>query len=285
MKLLRTPTILTFYQCLLISCKENKYFIYIVFISCLQEHQTSDDTMKYCCKICFHRYNEDQRRPRVLPCGHSYCSHCISNHLVENKVVCPTCRKEHGAERCSDFSVNYEVEHNMSISGSSPDVESQMKTAPLEKPQGISRMLRSTRDEYCKQIQEAETEVREKKSNLEVYESQMNTWKEEHQKEMEFHLSCAQEHREVITSINKENQTVREASGQADNILKEVRTSGNDLNAADSNKNLLLSMEKSSCVYDSVQEWNSDIQKAYPNSKLIIRSQEVSIDILLKKNS
>ena len=44
------------------------------------------------CKICFLIYNEN-RKPLVLPCGHSYCSTCVKA-LQPDDGFCPSCRKE-----------------------------------------------------------------------------------------------------------------------------------------------------------------------------------------------
>ena len=47
------------------------------------------------CKICCELYNNCEHRPIVLmPCGHSYCSKCVSILKQEYPVNCPICREE-----------------------------------------------------------------------------------------------------------------------------------------------------------------------------------------------
>lgn len=40
------------------------------------------------CGICFHRYNESERLPLSLPCGHVFCKSCIKN-LLHTSGLCP----------------------------------------------------------------------------------------------------------------------------------------------------------------------------------------------------
>ena len=42
------------------------------------------------CPICYQLFNN----PKYLPCHHSYCEQCLEKMQVQNKIVCPECRKE-----------------------------------------------------------------------------------------------------------------------------------------------------------------------------------------------
>ena len=44
------------------------------------------------CSICSERYNSENKCPRLLRCGHSFCSSCLERLLHGNTIVCPTCR-------------------------------------------------------------------------------------------------------------------------------------------------------------------------------------------------
>ena len=46
------------------------------------------------CAICLDEYNARTRRyVRQLPCGHTFCSTCISRWVSQHSASCPTCRK------------------------------------------------------------------------------------------------------------------------------------------------------------------------------------------------
>ena len=44
------------------------------------------------CSICFEGYNDQSKCPRLLSCGHSFCSCCLERLLRGNTIDCPKCR-------------------------------------------------------------------------------------------------------------------------------------------------------------------------------------------------
>lgn len=44
------------------------------------------------CAVCKEDFNDSDRAPRNLSCGHSSCSHCLTNMSVRASVPCPVCR-------------------------------------------------------------------------------------------------------------------------------------------------------------------------------------------------
>ena len=44
------------------------------------------------CSICYEHYDDQSKCPRLLNCGHSFCSRCLKRLLHRNTIDCPKCR-------------------------------------------------------------------------------------------------------------------------------------------------------------------------------------------------
>ena len=42
------------------------------------------------CPVCYQLF----KKPKYLPCHHSYCEQCLEKMQVQSKIICPKCRKE-----------------------------------------------------------------------------------------------------------------------------------------------------------------------------------------------
>ena len=45
------------------------------------------------CPICYDQYNDKDKIPRILHCGHTFCQICLMDLRTSNILTCPTCRK------------------------------------------------------------------------------------------------------------------------------------------------------------------------------------------------
>ena len=44
------------------------------------------------CSVCTECYDDKKKCPRLLSCGHSFCSSCLEKLLHDKTIACPTCR-------------------------------------------------------------------------------------------------------------------------------------------------------------------------------------------------
>ncbi|CAL4125484.1 unnamed protein product, partial [Meganyctiphanes norvegica] len=61
------------------------------------------------CIVCFSHYDEEEHRPRVMPCGHTLCSDCLERAIREDSKMCPKCRARYSASNVDDLSVNFSL--------------------------------------------------------------------------------------------------------------------------------------------------------------------------------
>jgi len=64
------------------------------------------------CESCEERFNEDDRKPVILPdCGHTFCEACVSKLLHMNPCICPNeaCRREVVQKDPSKYLRNHKI--------------------------------------------------------------------------------------------------------------------------------------------------------------------------------
>ena len=49
--------------------------------------------MDIACPICYDHYNDKDKIPRIVQCGHTFCQNCLMDLRTSNILTCPTCRK------------------------------------------------------------------------------------------------------------------------------------------------------------------------------------------------
>ncbi len=49
------------------------------------------------CNVCLNEWSSHSCIPRMIPCGHSFCSQCLQllYKPSTDRLSCPTCLKEH----------------------------------------------------------------------------------------------------------------------------------------------------------------------------------------------
>nr|QXL99749.1 TRIM32 [Penaeus vannamei] len=63
------------------------------------------------CQVCFSCYDSEAKRPRILPCGHTFCSQCLLNITERNDglIACPLCKRETKVTDISQLTTNFSI--------------------------------------------------------------------------------------------------------------------------------------------------------------------------------
>ncbi|CAL4204684.1 unnamed protein product, partial [Meganyctiphanes norvegica] len=67
------------------------------------------------CSVCYLPYAQPDRRPRVLPCGHTFCNHCLHTTLKGGSRKCPGCRETLKVSSATQVPINHDLEAIMAL--------------------------------------------------------------------------------------------------------------------------------------------------------------------------
>lgn len=150
------------------------------------------------CPVCLTTFDDTIRRPRTLPCGHTFCTLCINGLKTQGQVTCPTCRLAHVVPKAGQFPVSYITETFMkklrdtSLTYTPPKAESGEPTPSLGSeygPDGLSTAIRSMLQEQEAKILAAISACQEAQAQLNHYQTTLMDWSE-HQQKLEDRLQA-----------------------------------------------------------------------------------------------
>ena len=61
------------------------------------------------CKICMEHYNDSDKKPLFITCGHTFCSHCLRFIFKRSIVHCPLDKKQHKYDTFAAIPTNFSV--------------------------------------------------------------------------------------------------------------------------------------------------------------------------------
>lgn len=61
------------------------------------------------CKVCMEKYNDKEKKPLFLPCGHTFCQKCLKFIYKRRILLCPLDKKLHKFDLFSKVPTNYSV--------------------------------------------------------------------------------------------------------------------------------------------------------------------------------
>ncbi|KAG0703830.1 Tripartite motif-containing protein 65 [Chionoecetes opilio] len=198
------------------------------------------------CPVCLTVFDEIARRPRTLPCGHTFCTPCVNDLKKQSQVTCPKCRVDHPVPEAGQFPITYAFEDllrrmrsSTSLASPPPSAEKDtaesahsLETRPGQQvQQGLGKRVRSLLEEQEAKILAAIHNCQKVKAQLNQYETTVRDWGRQ-QQDLEVRLQSLVDQckdarvlaRQEELSASDKRQQVDQAEKQLHTVLQAVRT-------------------------------------------------------------
>ncbi|KAG7159293.1 Tripartite motif-containing protein 59-like 3, partial [Homarus americanus] len=218
------------------------------------------------CKVCYNRF-DDVRRPRTLPCGHTFCTCCLTETIKVGSSHCPSCRIQHRSSAVTDFPINFMAEAFMKSLGK---VETSTKREKRHQVnvtvRGISRRLKELKIEQENIVRTLIGNCLQTKSQMNKYETYIIIWKEEVN---EIITQFGAMTNETLKNLEEEHSRLTRLEQEGDEDVKQLEAILGTLDKATSSQEAGAAIDETENYVAAAQNWNTKCQECFPSVNTI----------------
>ncbi|XP_047479526.1 uncharacterized protein LOC125032444 [Penaeus chinensis] len=219
------------------------------------------------CLVCLDRYNE-RKRPRVLPCGHLFCSSCIENVQESWLVTCPCCRTTHPASGVDDFPIVFAVEDLLR--------ETDARSADAMLPRGRgSKKLEELREGQAIAVQESASKCADLLSQMVEFKGTLYRWTFEHEALMKRLNDVIVHHKTVHRMLKRETDLVDKLYTEGRTKQRQLIALGETLHGAETPQEAATSIHAADDLQDEAENWLRKCLKQFPEANTVRRSIQI----------
>ncbi|KAK4325294.1 hypothetical protein Pmani_004107 [Petrolisthes manimaculis] len=211
------------------------------------------------CKVCIVHYDKAKRRPRTLPCGHTFCSLCLSGMIKGGGLACPTCRVHHQATSATKFPISY-------------DMEAVIRKLKILQISSTVPATRDTPDGSGTDLQERQASIklltgslRETMSQLDRYEAQLENWKAEHEEILGRLKELEERNGTALQQLDDERSILLYQRKRGEESLRRLEASQGNLTLASSAQEAVGALEESEASCSEVEDWLQHCRAIFPD--------------------
>lgn len=226
------------------------------------------------CKVCFESFNEGDRRPRNLPCGHTFCTGCINNVLKFGNVNCPTCRMDHPATQPTQFPVNFGMEEliaNINAVG----ISSEDSVWLPQDAEGLSHEVQSLVSKQESTITHMDLVCKDTVNQLDMYESQLVDWLDDHEQLLSKLNELVEENSTLISNLQSEKDKLQETRDDVKAKKTEQLTIKRHLASATTSEQATTICSAAEIGIIATEALVNNCQRSFPDMSLVCSSQQV----------
>lgn len=222
------------------------------------------------CLVCLDRYSE-RKRPRVLPCGHLFCSSCIESVQESGWVTCPCCRSAHPASGVDAFPIVFAMEDLLR------ETDARSADAPLPRSRG-SRKLEELREGQAIAVQESASRCGDLLSQMVQFKGTIIRWMTEHEALIKRLNDVITHHKTAHQMLERERDLVGNFYSEGRRKQLQLIALGETLQATETPQEAATSIHDADERQDEAENWLRKCLKHFPEPNTVRRSIKVSGD-------
>ncbi|XP_069192996.1 uncharacterized protein [Procambarus clarkii] len=239
--------------------------------------KTHNDNKPEECSVCFNNYDDNQLRPRTLPCGHTFCSQCINNANKNGQLTCPRCHAQHAATAATQFPINYGMEALIrKLKGIEVVPEKTLTAKPIKAPaRGISKKLHSMVEEQKNSISSLIISCEEVLSQLGEYRGQLGDWKTHHLQLQDRLYALVEQNKSAMKLLELEDTSVVDMTTQGEEGKTQLQAMLGSLDTVNLAQEVFMIINEVDQCNMEVENWLKKCQELFPDVKTVHTSVKV----------
>ncbi|XP_045607115.1 uncharacterized protein [Procambarus clarkii] len=237
------------------------------------------------CSVCSGIYDEALHRPHLLPCGHSFCTQCMIDALMNGQVTCNSCHTWHMATSAVEFPISYDIEALIKKFKSAQVTPEGSVPAKLcqPSPNGVSKKLLCKVEEQINKISSLITNCEEALCQLGEYRGQLRDWKTHHYQLQHRLYGLVEQNKAAIRLLETEDTSVVGVTTQGEAGKKHLQSMLESLKTVSTTPDTDRTLNKASECSGEAEGWLQKCQKLFPDANTVntsLKVQESVRDVL-----
>nr|XP_045592784.1 E3 ubiquitin-protein ligase RNF168-like isoform X2 [Procambarus clarkii] len=218
------------------------------------------------CKVCITNYDKAKRRPRTLPCGHTFCTLCVAGMIKLQRLSCPTCRVDHKATSATHFPISYDMEaviRKLKVL--------QLTVLPSSKPNERRSLIQEKEDSVSQLL----SGFQETLSQLKRYEVQLRDWKNQHEELLAKLSDLVERNKGALKLLEDELSILLYQRKKGEEGVARLEGTQGSLAGVHSAAEAATALDDSERYNAEVEDWIQNCQKIFPDVNTIHTSLKV----------
>ncbi|XP_069182617.1 uncharacterized protein [Procambarus clarkii] len=218
------------------------------------------------CKVCITNYDKAKRRPRTLPCGHTFCTLCVAGMIKLQRLSCPTCRVDHKATSATHFPISYDMEaviRKLKVL--------QLTVLPSSKPNERRSLIQEKEDSISQLL----SGFQETLSQLKRYEVQLRDWKNQHEELLAKLSDLVERNKGALKLLEDELSILLYQRKKGEEGVARLEGTQGSLAGVHSAAEAATALDDSERYNAEVEDWIQNCQKIFPDVNTIQTSLKV----------